>query len=162
MTHSKRHIDRQSARSAFAPPTVPGDRLKDRLNEATPDATRCAWPGCRKHLQVTIKGHQLQDRVGILCHGHAADVASAVVESQVAVERFRENLNLANSERMAFAQAGAAIQEQYDAELAARRQGREGFVYYIQVDERIKVGFPRQLGCARCASDLATGLAVDT
>lgn len=141
MTTSKRHIDRQTARSAFAATPAPGDRLKDRMNAATPDAKRCAWPGCRRDLQVIVKGNLTQDRFGILCTGHAADIASAVVESQVAVHRFQQNLTMANSERMAFAQVGAAIQEQYDAELAERRQGREGFVYYIQVDERIKVGF---------------------
>jgi hypothetical protein len=141
MTTSKRHIDRQTARSAAKPADAPGDRLRDRLNNATPQATRCAWPGCGKRLQVTIKGHHLEHRFGILCFDHAADVASAVVESQVATQRFAENLAKMDSERMAWAQAGAEIQAQYDAELAARRQGREGFVYYIQVDERIKVGF---------------------
>lgn len=84
---------------------------------------RCVWPGCgTRHMMV---------RVGPLCWEHAQLVADAVNES---THRVISN-----------AQADAATRRQREAEqrakVAASRGQHPGWIYYVRVGDRIKIGY---------------------
>lgn len=83
----------------------------------------CVWPGCdTPHLMI---------RVGALCWEHAELVADAVNESRVPVATR--------------AKANAAIRRRNEAEGRARRaasRGQQpGWVYYLRIGDRVKIGY---------------------
>jgi hypothetical protein len=142
MTHRRTRQRPRAAKSALDGITL-FDRPVDRLNELTPDATRCAWPGCRKPMYFIgpIDGVKAQDRYGVLCSVHAVDVAIAVVKHQTDLRRFQQFFEEQTTERAVRAAKWKSEDERYEAEKAALRQDREGFVYYLRVGERIKIGY---------------------
>lgn len=115
-----------------------------RLNQETRRVTRCAWPGCddmygQRNPQT---GEIIYNRVGILCWKHADLIADAVLEDRVRVLDFQHHELTAKA---ADAQQRDRERERRDArqkELAdAVRGDKPGFVYYLQVGERIKIGY---------------------
>lgn len=119
------------------------DSPQDRLNAATPDRDRCAWPGCRERLEIPFPGNGelLCNRYGVLCTTHAVDVAVAVIAHQSDLNRVQQFFEQQTTERAVRAAKWKAEDERYEAEKVALRQDREGFVYYLRVGERIKVGY---------------------
>jgi len=104
-----------------------GRGLAERLYRETADVTRCVWPGCELSLQ--------HYRIGPLCAPHANDVAEAlaaaraapITNAQVAAEFRRQ------SERAA-------------AEARARsRATAPGWIYYLRIGDRIKIGYSRDV-----------------
>lgn len=80
-------------------------------------------------------------RVGILCTDHARQVAEAVFEDEVWAAKFyqafgqqQEPVDLRGLDRLRREQEQAAIDEK-------QRAGEPGHVYYLQVGERVKIGF---------------------
>lgn len=120
-----------------------GEKPHDRLNKRTPDVTRCAWPGCRSHMQIRSPrdGQIIQDRYGVLCATHSVDVAIAVVQHQNDVHQFTQFFERQSTERAIRAEQWRREDERYEAEKAALRQDREGFVYYLKVGDRLKIGY---------------------
>lgn len=117
------------------------ESARDKLNESTPHATRCAWPGCRDPLSYTHTPNTRDKRYGILCETHAVDIAIAVIREQKArnlTERFFKQQTTEQAVRWS---ESRAEDERHEAEKAALRQDREGFVYYLRVGERIKIGY---------------------
>ncbi len=141
MTARTRHRSRR-AKSALA--DLPSwQSPQDRLNELTPGVTRCAWPRCREPLEVPIQGshESLVKRYGVLCKTHALDVAAAVLREQqthVLIEHIFTKQTTKDAVRLS-EQRGA--RERYEAASAALRQDRDGFVYFLRVGERIKIGY---------------------
>lgn len=89
-----------------------------------------------------VRGEEpLSMRYGILCHVHAADVAIAVIQHEKSLNTVKRFFELQTTERAVRAAEWRAEEERYEAEKAALRQDREGFVYYLRVGERIKVGY---------------------
>lgn len=119
------------------------DSPQDQLNKATPDVTRCAWPRCREGLARAFPGNgeMLTNRYGVLCTTHATDVAIAVIQHEAALNRVKEMFEQQTTERAIRAAQWKAEDERYEADKAALRQDREGFVYYLHVGDRIKVGY---------------------
>lgn len=117
------------------------ERPRDVLNKLTPDVDRCAWPGCRRPTRLMLQGHVIEDRYGVLCHVHGVDVAVAVVRDQQRTHSFQEIIAQQDADRIARAADAKRIDKQIEAEKAALRQDRDGFVYYIRIGERIKVGY---------------------
>lgn len=120
-----------------------GETPQERLNKATPDVTRCAWPRCRQPLEFRLIAGQEPtiDRYGVLCRVHAADVAIAVIQHEADLNRVKEFFDHQTTEQAVRRAAWQAEEERYEAEKSALRQDREGFVYYLRVGERIKVGY---------------------
>lgn len=117
------------------------ERPRNKLNDSTPNVTRCAWPGCRDPLSYPMSPQRLDKRYGILCETHALDVAMAVIDEQKArhlTERFFEVQTTKQAVRSA-EERGAW--ERHEAAKAELRQDREGFVYFLRVGERIKIGY---------------------
>lgn len=120
-----------------------GEKPRDRLNDATPEVTRCAWPRCRQPIEYKFPGQtqSTRDRYGVLCSVHATDVAIAVIQDQVDANRMHEFFAKQTTERAVRLAKWKAEDERYEAEKAALRQDRDGFVYYLQVGERLKIGY---------------------
>lgn len=119
--------------------------LRQRLNSETPGVTSCAWPGCKDpHIRggKTQRGVQIPGlRVGILCMTHARLVAEAMIQDQVWAEQLHEALSQ-ESTTVDLRGLDRLRREQDQAADAERRRGdKPGFVYYLEVGERIKVGF---------------------
>lgn len=116
-------------------------RPRDRLNEVTPHVTRCAWPGCRDPLRYNIGTGPKERRYGVLCETHAVDIAVAVIQEQKArnlTEKFFEKQTTEQAVRWS---EWRAEDERNEAAKAALRQDRDGFVYYLMVGERLKIGY---------------------
>jgi hypothetical protein len=120
-----------------------GDKPRELLNRLTPGVERCAWPGCRAHMSFLspVDGERIQDRYGVLCKTHAADIAIAVIQDQRDSHAVMQFFEQQTTERAVRAEAWRAEEERYEAEKAALRQDREGFVYYLRVGERMKIGY---------------------
>jgi len=122
-----------------------GEKPEDRLNALTQGVTRCAWPGCRGRMQRPnlFPGEDKleENRYGVLCRVHAVDVAIAVIQDQVDINGVKEFFARLSTERVVRAAAWKAEDERYEAEKAALRQDRDGFVYYLRVGERVKIGY---------------------
>lgn len=119
-----------------------GENPRDRLNARTAGRDRCAWPGCRERMQKPLPGGgTMENRYGVLCDVHAVDVAIAVVQEQRDHNRMWEFFKQQSTEQAVRVAEMRAEEERYEAEKAALRQDREGFVYYLRVGERIKVGY---------------------
>jgi hypothetical protein len=114
---------------------------QDHLNDATPNVERCAWPNCREPLELPMPGGQMSNRYGVLCSAHAVDVAVAVIQHQTHMQRVWNFFEQQTTERAVRAEKWRAEDERYEAEKAALRQDREGFVYYLMVGERLKIGY---------------------
>jgi hypothetical protein len=129
-------------RSALAD-AKPFGSLKYQLNEAAPDVDRCAWPHCREPMDTIHPGNgqRLPTRYGVLCRTHAVDVAIAVVRDQADHHRMQQFFEQQTTERAVRAAQWRAEDERHEAEKAALRQDREGFVYYLRVGERLKIGY---------------------
>lgn len=121
------------------------DELRHRLNDQTPGVTSCAWPGCKDPWirgGTTSRGTHIPGlRVGILCMSHARQVAEALIQSQVWAERTHEALS--KEQQPVDLRGLERLQREQDREADAERRkvGQPGFVYYLQVGERVKVGF---------------------
>lgn len=125
------------------------ERLRHRLNEQTPGVTECAWPGCQDR-QIRggpnpNGGYNPGLRFGILCWDHAHQIAEAVFEDQVWAAKFhqefgqrQEPVDKRRVERMRREQDRERQEEK-------QRAGQPGLVYYLQVGERIKIGFSANL-----------------
>lgn len=116
-----------------------------RLNRQTPGVTQCAWPGCDDDLKPFLhreSGNVIRLRVGILCLAHADAVADAVLESRVMEADFwhhEVNHQAFDAKRRAEdKQRRAATLRAGDA---AFRGEQPGFVYYVQVGDRLKIGY---------------------
>lgn len=115
---------------------------RDQLNGQTPDAAQCAWPGCRSPMRIpNIDGHLVERRYGVLCDIHAVDVAIAVCRHQADLHQFTQFFAQQSTRRAIRAEEWRREDQQYEAEKAALRQHNDGFVYYLRVGERIKVGY---------------------
>jgi hypothetical protein len=86
-------------------------------------------------------GEPFEDRYGVLCDTHAVDVAVAVTQHQRDMRRMAEFFEQQTTERAVRAAKWRAEEERYEAEKARVRQDQEGFVYYIQIGERLKIGY---------------------
>jgi hypothetical protein len=117
------------------------EKAKDRLNEATPHVTRCAWPGCRDPLRYTMDQSGHDKRFGILCDTHAVDIAIAVIQEQKARHRTEQFFAQQTTEQAVRHAEWRAEDERYEAAKAALRQDRDGFVYFLRIGERIKIGY---------------------
>lgn len=122
----------------------PFDNPKRILNDATPGVTRCAWPDCRSAMQYEQRipdAPIVQTRYGVLCHTHAVDVAIAVIQQQADHNRTAQFFSRMSTERAIRLEQWRREDEKYEAEKAALRKERDGFVYYIHIGERIKIGY---------------------
>lgn len=72
---------------------------------------------------------------------HAADVAIAVIQHQADLNTVKDFFERQTTERAIRLAKWQAEDERYEAQKAALRQDRDGFVYYLKVGERIKVGY---------------------
>jgi hypothetical protein len=122
---------------------VLGEKLQDALNKAAPHVTRCAWPRCPELLvkRHPVDGEQFADRYGVLCPTHAVDVATAVIQHQAHLNLVQRFFEVQTTEQAVRNAQWCADAERYEAEKVALRQDREGFVYYLRVGERIKIGY---------------------
>lgn len=138
---SQRRTRRRSANPTSALADIGAfERARDKLNEATPNTSRCAWPGCRDPLRYNST--QGRDRrYGVLCETHAVDVVVAVIQEQKARHRTEQFFEQQTTEQAVRWSEWRAEDERHEAAKSALRQDREGFVYYLQVGERIKVGY---------------------
>lgn len=109
----------------------------------TPGVERCAWPSCRQPLRYKFPTNPevTEDRYGVLCRIHAVDVAIAVTQSEIDANIFKQFFERQSTEKAIRLARWRAEDERYEAEKAALRQDRAGFVYYLRVGERIKVGY---------------------
>jgi hypothetical protein len=82
-----------------------------------------------------------ETRYGVLCSTHAVDVSIAVIQHERDTNRMVEFFKQQSTEQAVRAAHWRALDEQYEAEKAALRQDRDGFVYYLQVGERLKIGY---------------------
>lgn len=122
----------------------PAETKAAQLNKQTPKTTRCHWPGCDRMYATRnpATGQPVYDRVAVLCWHHAGLVADAVLEErlltadfmhhEVTHEKFDAERRADDRERRETARTEAASQLRGD---------RPGFVYYLQVGDRIKVGY---------------------
>ena len=121
------------------------DRKSERLNRQTPTVTECAWPGCNDDLKPFIHratGKVFRIRVGPLCLAHADAVADAVLEDRLIEADFKHHeLNHASLD-------AAQREREQRSRAASRRAGdaqfkgeHPGFVYFVEVGERIKIGY---------------------
>lgn len=86
-------------------------------------------------------GEPLTNRYGVLCTTHATDVAVAVIKHQKDLKRVEQFFALQTTEQAVRAAELRSEAERYEAEKAALRQDRDGFVYFLRVGERIKIGY---------------------
>ncbi|TYP82060.1 GIY-YIG nuclease family protein [Blastococcus xanthinilyticus] len=121
------------------------DRKSDRLNRQTPNVTECAWPGCHDDLKPFVHratGAVFRIRIGPLCLSHADAVADAVLEDRLLEADFRHHelnhpaLDAAQREREQRSRVASrhAADERF-------RGDQPGFVYFIEVGERVKIGY---------------------
>lgn len=142
MTHRRVRYRTRVAQSALSdmPVTTSPQR---HLNDATADVTRCAWPRCRQPMQTPLPDGMppAQTRYGVLCDVHALDVAVAVIQHQTDQQRFLQVFERMSDEKAIRLEEWRREDEQYEADKASLRQDRAGFVYYLRIGERIKVGY---------------------
>lgn len=139
-----KHRTRRRRRTVSALTDLPfWEKPRDRLNVQTPNVYTCAWPGCEEPMVYQLQKDigPVQSRYGVLCDIHGVDVAIAVVQHQRDSRRMEEFFAQQSTERAIRADEWRREEERYEAEKAALRQGRDGFVYYLRVGERIKVGY---------------------
>lgn len=115
---------------------------RDQLNAAAPDPDRCAWPNCHEPLEIELPGNgeRVPHRYGVLCNTHAVDVAVAVIQQESELNRVRQFFEQQATELTDRRAAARREEEQYESEQAELRRHSPGFVYYLRVGERIKVG----------------------
>lgn len=86
-------------------------------------------------------GPRDSNRYGVLCETHAVDVAIAVTQHQRDLRLMEQFFEQQTSERAVRAARWRAEDERYEAEKAALRQDRDGFVYYMRIGDRLKIGY---------------------
>lgn len=127
------------------------DSKSARLNRQTPSVTECAWPGCHDDMKPFVHretGDVLRLRVGILCLAHADAVADAVLEERLMVADFMHhevNHPAFDAKRRESDQRQRADTRR--AQDNAFRGEQPGFVYYVQVGERLKIGYSADVRC---------------
>jgi hypothetical protein len=87
------------------------------------------------------EGRQFENRYGVLCTTHAVDVATAVIQHQTDMQRVKDFFEHQTTERAVRADEWRREEERYEAEKARVRKDADGFVYYLQVGERLKIGY---------------------
>lgn len=105
-------------------PVYPRKRIRPKK---PPSIGPCAAPGC-------IRGITSQ-RMWPLCWSHAADIIIAAQGSEAAFQEAVRIHRTANSSIKAV-RASDRFWKDLDQE-----QGKDGLIYYLQVGERIKIGF---------------------
>lgn len=116
------------------------------LNDATPGVTACAWPGCSERMQEPLRSGTVERRIGILCWTHADAVTDAVLEQRVLVaDHTHHDLNAEYDEARRRENERRQRREEREATTRQQLGGHLGFVYYLEVGERIKVGFSSDL-----------------
>lgn len=93
------------------------------LNAETVDTTICVWPGCDRSLRYY--------RVGALCVDHAIAVRDAVESNESAV--------ISNAQVRAVHRR--TVEAANEARLAQSRGEQPGWIYYLSVGDRVKIGF---------------------
>lgn len=144
--NKRRRVRRQPAKGQSALAKMGQfDDPQDTLNEATPDVRRCAWPGCRGRMVSPYKlpgeTEHRDERYGVLCEVHAVDVATAVIAHQRSLMMVEHFFAQQTTDAAIRYSKWKTEQDRHEAEKAAIRGDRDGFVYYIRVGERIKVGY---------------------
>lgn len=116
------------------------------LNDATPGVTACAWPDCSERMVEPLRSGPIERRIGILCWTHADAVTDAVLQQRALVAAHAHHDINAEYDEMRRREQEKARQRQ-EQEAITRKQlgGHLGFVYYLEVGERIKVGFSADL-----------------
>lgn len=118
----------------------PFDRPQKLLNEATPGVPHCSWPDCGTRLYENWSRTD-SNRYGVLCEVHAVDVAIAVLQHQKDLQATWSFFEQQTSARAVRVAEWRAEEANYEAEKAALRKDREGFVYYIQIGDQLKIGY---------------------
>lgn len=117
----------------------------ERLNRQTPTVIECAWPGCKDDLKPFVhreSGNVLRIRVGPLCLAHADAVADAVLEDRLRMADFEHHeMNHQHFDAERREQDQRRRSERRRSADAAFRGEQPGYVYYVEVGERIKVGY---------------------
>jgi hypothetical protein len=112
------------------------------LNDATPGITSCAWPDCRERMQEPLPSGTIERRIGILCWTHADAVTDAVLQQRVmAADHKHHDLNSEYDAQLARETEARERREAEEARMRAELGGHLGFVYYLRVGERVKIGF---------------------
>lgn len=121
------------------------ERPQERLNAAVL-ASHCAWPDCAASLwRGGSSVNPDSNRYGLLCETHAVDVAIAVTQHQRDLQRMTDFFEQQSTKRAIDWAHWRAEQEKYEAEKAALRKDRDGFVYYIQIGAHLKIGFSKDV-----------------
>lgn len=125
--------------------SIDGPRLRRELNAATPNVTGCAWPDCEDRQvgrRMSIQGVEIEGaRIGVLCMKHAGDVALAWLEDGARAAKLHQFLTreLQPVDNRA---TDRTRRDKEQAEVIARQRGDSpGFVYYVRVGDRVKIGF---------------------
>jgi hypothetical protein len=120
-------------------------RLRRKLNAETRGVAGCAWPGCEDRevgSTVKVQGYEMEGRrIGVLCMKHAGDVAMAWFEEGVHAAKLHEFLT---REVVPVDNRGLdrLRREKEQAQIVERQRGDSlGFVYYVRIGDRIKIGF---------------------
>lgn len=126
----------------------PADTKTSRLNEQTPGVTRCAWPGCdqmygsRPGARRDPSRPIIYNRVGILCWNHADLVADAVLQDRLITADYMHHEMGPDVVAEEIRERDAAHRARERAAQVDRVRGdNPGFVYYLQVGDRIKIGY---------------------
>lgn len=121
------------------------DNKSARLNRQTPSVTECAWPGCHDDMKPFLhrpSGAVLRLRVGILCLAHADAVADAVLEDRLMSADFMHHeVNHAAFDAKRRKDDQRQRAESRTAQDVAFKGDQPGFVYYVQVGDRLKIGY---------------------
>jgi hypothetical protein len=80
-------------------------------------------------------------RYGVLCDTHAVDVAAAVLREQKMHVMIMGIFERQTTEQAVRFSESRGARERYEAVKADIRQDRDGFVYYLMVGERLKIGY---------------------
>ncbi len=109
--------------------TVDSTKKRDGLRKHTASVTQCAWPNCDKSDPESFDAN----RVGVLCLDHAWSHYDAmnevlVLDGKYDMDKIRELR--AREDR-----------EQVEAQDRRHRGNQPGWVYYVEIGDRIKVGY---------------------
>jgi hypothetical protein len=105
--------------------------------------TRCAWPRCQAPLesQIDLSHEPHVTRYGVLCRTHAIDVAAAVLREQQIHSMIEHIFEKQTSEDAVRLSEMRGKRERHEADIRSLRKDRPGFVYFLRVGERIKIGY---------------------
>lgn len=123
------------------------DTKAARLNRQTPTVDRCAWPGCDPTSLKPIKqfgtGRIVQFRIGILCYYHADLVADAVLQNRLMLADYEHHeANSSYDISGEVRRRDKSYRNEVKQQAADTFRGEKpGFVYYLRVGERVKIGY---------------------